>query len=125
MTIVVAPDDIASKRCYDSSTIKKFGDIVAVCDVDRNHGETIGRRASDEKSQTDEDYHRLLDRKDVEIVTIFTPDHWHAKIAIEAVQAGKDVYCEKPLTLTIDEGKNLRRSNANRESCASRDLATQ
>ncbi|MEZ5951905.1 MAG: Gfo/Idh/MocA family oxidoreductase, partial [Planctomycetaceae bacterium] len=55
-----------------------------------------------------EDYRDLLKRKDVDVVLIGTPDHWHAKMIIDACRAGKDVYCEKPLTLTIDEGKRIR-----------------
>ncbi len=54
-----------------------------------------------------EDYRKLLERKDIEAVTIGTPDHWHTAIALAALDAGKHVYCEKPLTLTIDEGKQL------------------
>lgn len=80
------------------------GDIVAVADVDRLHAET-GKELSGGKADIYEDYRKLLDRKDIDVVTIVTPDHWHAKIAIDAMKAGKDVYCEKPLTLTIDEGK--------------------
>ena len=85
----------------------KFGDIVALCDVDRNHVERANKRIGG-NAELFEDYRRLLDRKDIDVVVIVTPDHWHTKIAIEAMQAGKDVYCEKPLTLTIDEGKLIR-----------------
>ncbi|HAY81125.1 MAG TPA: oxidoreductase [Planctomycetaceae bacterium] len=88
----------------------RFADCVAVCDVDRNHAERAQARVEKmqgKKPEAHEDYRKILDRKDVEIVTIVTTDHWHSKIAIEAMQAGKDVYCEKPLTLTIEEGKQI------------------
>lgn len=85
-----------------------YGDIVAVCDVDKNVRDTA-KAAFGSTPRDFEDYQDLLARKDVDIVTIGTPDHWHSKMVIDACRAGKDVYCEKPLTLTIDEGKALRR----------------
>lgn len=93
----------------------QYADCVAVCDVDRNHAEAGKSKVQDihQKSgrptEVDvyEDYQKVLERDDIDIVTIVTPDHWHSKIAIEALQAGKDVYCEKPLTLTIHEGKQI------------------
>lgn len=89
---------------------RAFGDVVAVCDVDRTHAERGNMTLSDGKAALYEDYEKLLDRKDVDVVTIGTPDHWHTKIALDALRSGRDVYCEKPLTLTIDEGRQLARA---------------
>lgn len=84
-----------------------YGDIVAVCDVDKNVRDTA-KAAFGSTPRDFENYQDLLARRDVDVVTIGTPDHWHTKMVIDACRAGKDVYCEKPLTLTIDEGKLLR-----------------
>ncbi|HPM81937.1 MAG TPA: Gfo/Idh/MocA family oxidoreductase, partial [Candidatus Anammoximicrobium sp.] len=82
------------------------GVMLACADVDRTHAERFAARY-DGKCEIYSDYRKVLDRNDVDVVTIGTPDHWHVKIAVEAMLAGKDVYCEKPLTLTIDEGKKI------------------
>jgi len=83
-----------------------YGDIVAVCDVDR-HVRDQAKAAFGSTPHSSEDYRELLERKDVDVVTIGSPDHWHTKMVIDACRAGKDVYVEKPLTLTVDEGKLL------------------
>jgi myo-inositol 2-dehydrogenase/D-chiro-inositol 1-dehydrogenase len=84
-----------------------YGDIVAVCDVDKNVLDTA-KAAFGSTARHFGDYRDLLKRPDVDIITIGAPDHWHTKMVMDACRAGKDVYCEKPLTLTIDEGKQLR-----------------
>ena len=84
----------------------KLGNMVAVADVNQVHAEAFAG-PYEGRCKTYQDYRGVLDRKDVEAVTIGTPDHWHVKIAIDAMAAGKDVYCEKPLTLTIGEGKQV------------------
>jgi predicted dehydrogenase len=84
-----------------------YGNIVACCDVDR-HVREQARASFGSSPFISEDYREVLQRKDVDLVIIGTPDHWHSKILIDACRAGKDVYCEKPLTLTIDEGKQIR-----------------
>jgi predicted dehydrogenase len=85
-----------------------YGKIVAVCDVDKNVRDPV-KAAFGSTPRDYEDYRDLLQNPNVDVVTIGTPDHWHTKMIIDAVRAGKDVYCEKPLTLTIEEGKTLRR----------------
>ncbi len=84
----------------------RFGDVVAVCDADRRNAEKA-QAALGGKAEIYQDYRKLLERNDVEIITNGTPDHWHTAVNVAACKAGKDVYAEKPLTLTIDEGKLL------------------
>lgn len=85
-------------------------EVAAVCDVDRNHR---NQAAQDVLARTGKqvgvykDFRDLCDRPDLDAVLIAVPDHWHALAAIYAMEAGKDVYCEKPLTLTIEEGKKM------------------
>ena len=87
-----------------------FGDVVAIADVDQGHAERANADGRIGKGKADiySDYRDLLDRKDVDVVSIATPDHWHVKIAIEALLAGKHVFCQKPLTLTLEENQLIR-----------------
>lgn len=90
----------------------KLANILAVCDVDStrageaNDNPDIGNGKADVFT----DYRKILERKDIDAVGITTPDHWHVKIAIEALQAGKHVFCQKPLTLTLEENQLIRKA---------------
>src|SRR5262245_16789131 len=95
---------VGGRGTYVGNIACSLGEKVACADVDRTHAEAF---AGGGPCVVYDDYRRVLDRKDIDLVTIGTPDHWHAKILIDAVNAGKDVYCEKPMTLTIDEGKKI------------------
>ena len=105
--------------------------IAAVCDVDRYHyrehttrkGNPYGldpaklrvdQKYGDEGCAAYHDYRELIARDDLDAVIVATPDHWHAKIAMEAIESGKDVYCEKPVTHTFAEGKALHEAVAKR-----------
>ncbi len=79
---------------------------VAVCDVYEPYL-AKGAAAAGNKVRTFGDFRRLLELKEVDAVLIGTPDHWHALMTIAACQAGKDVYCEKPLSLTVHEGRRM------------------
>jgi predicted dehydrogenase len=89
--------------------------VLAVCDVDTTRREHAQQRVIDQYSQQGSgagcdayvDFRELLARDDIDAVVIATPDHWHAIPVIEACRAGKDIYCEKPLSLTIHEAKSM------------------
>ncbi|MCP5521196.1 MAG: Gfo/Idh/MocA family oxidoreductase [Verrucomicrobiales bacterium] len=92
--------------------------LLAVCDVDTSRREA-GREAVEAHYAADRaagryrgcaavnDYREVLAREDIDAVLIATPDHWHTKISIDAARAGKDIYCEKPVSVTLAEGRRL------------------
>jgi predicted dehydrogenase len=102
---------------YDMSVFQrnKEVEVAAICDVHQDHLKESVKRAQtnqppgQEKTQPETfgDYRRVLDIKDIDAVIVATPDHWHALTCIHACQAGKDVYVEKPLSLTIAEGRRM------------------
>ncbi|GAB4023543.1 Gfo/Idh/MocA family protein [Spirosoma koreense] len=98
--------------------LKNDARVVAVCDVDQPKMdpfvEAVNKfyadkteKASYTGCQKYDDYRTLLASKGIDAVVIATPDHWHSAIAIAAAKAGKDIYCEKPLSLTIAEGRDM------------------
>jgi myo-inositol 2-dehydrogenase / D-chiro-inositol 1-dehydrogenase len=89
----------------DAKNAARFGKVVAVCDVDEKHAGEASKEHGDAKIY--DDFRKLLENKDIHAVINATPDHWHTLVNLAALKAGKDVYSEKPLTLTIDEGKRL------------------
>ena len=84
-------------------------EIAAVSDVYAPHCDAVKSR-SNGLASTHVDYHEVLDKKDIDAVIIATPDHWHVRIATDAIAAGKDVYLEKPVTHTLEEGAPLIRA---------------
>jgi predicted dehydrogenase len=91
--------------------------MLAACDVDRLKLDRFKKEAENENAKklsggsqavdTYGDYRELLERSDIDAVVIATPDHWHAMTAIDAAKAGKDIYCEKPMALTVAEGRAM------------------
>ena len=96
--------------CGDARNHNKFGDVVAVCDVDKNRAAKAQADPNIGKGTADlyGDYRKVIERDDIDVVSVVTNDHWHVKIAIEALMAGKHVFCQKPLTLTLEENQLIR-----------------
>ena len=84
-------------------------DVLAVCDVDDSHADAAAKQFTkgDKVPEKYKDFRKLMERDDIHAIITGTPDHWHTFVNLLAVKTGKDVYTEKPLTLTIDEGKRL------------------
>jgi len=88
--------------------------VVAVCDTYQHRCEEgkqiVDERYGDKACATFSDYRELLARKDIDAVLIATQDHWHALIATAAAAAGKDMYCEKPLGISVEQGQKIVRA---------------
>jgi predicted dehydrogenase len=107
--IGIGPPPRRARDLYGEARGKKV-QFVAACNVDKSHLDwSLEQMKKDGYDSVTgyKDFRELLDRKDINGVIIAVPDHWHALIAIDAMRKGKDVYCEKPLTLTISEGQAL------------------
>jgi predicted dehydrogenase len=106
---VIGSGDRSKQLLRDLGRYKDF-QVVAVCDVDRNHRDEVAKMMKaryNEDCAKYADFRDLCGRNDIDAVLIATPDHWHALTAIAAMKSGKDVYGEKPLSLTVAEGQAM------------------
>ncbi|HEY2414973.1 MAG TPA: Gfo/Idh/MocA family oxidoreductase [Pirellulaceae bacterium] len=88
-----------------ASQAAMHGNLLAYCDVDESHlGEAKKQWPT---ADAISDFRKLLERKDIDVIVNGTPDHWHTLVNLAALKSGKDIYSEKPLTLTINEGQRL------------------
>ncbi len=111
--IGVGPNPRRSNALFAEAKKFKQVNFTAVCDVDARHVDHAVKQYKSEGGFTVKGYHdfrELLGSKDVDAVIIAIPDHWHAIAAIAAIKAGKDVYCEKPLTLTVEEALAMKKA---------------
>jgi predicted dehydrogenase len=102
-----------TRGSYVGGVFTDFPDVelVAVCDVFKPTREGVAAKLGDKsklKVEPVNDYRRVIERKDIDAVLITTPDHWHGPLVIAASEAGKDAYCEKPLSNTIEMGQKMR-----------------
>jgi predicted dehydrogenase len=107
---VIGSGDRSKQLLHDVARQRDAFRVVAVCDVDRNHRDEVAK-ICETRYKVDcakfEDFRELCARKEIDAVVVATPDHWHALASIAAMKARKDVYCEKPLSLTVEESKAM------------------
>lgn len=107
--VVMGAIGTGSRGPADIAGLAGFADVrfAAVCDVDLGRARQSAKRLGLDEKGVCQDYRRLLERKDIDAVVIASPDHWHALHSIDAALAGKDVYVEKCMTLTVAEGRAM------------------
>jgi predicted dehydrogenase len=112
--IGVGPNPRRSNALYSEARRHKHVNFTAVCDVDARHVDHAVKQYKGDGYEVKgyKDFRELCSSKDVDAVIVATPDHWHAIMAIDAMKNGKDVYCEKPLTLTVEEALAMKKSVA-------------
>src|SRR5476651_577481 len=93
----------------DCTNASGYGDVLAVCDVNQEHLNAAAQKFTKNGKTPDKytDFRKVLERDDIHIIVQATPDHWHTLVNMAAAKAKKDVYGEKPLTLTVDEGTHV------------------
>lgn len=89
---------------------RRLAELAALCDVDSSRLQNAAKQFNLDAPNCYSDYRRILDRDDIDVLSCSTPDHWHVKICIDALKAGKHVFCQKPLTLTVQEGFLIRQA---------------
>ena len=106
--IVVGFIGVGGMGSYNLSDFKQCPEveIAAVCDVDEGRRQNAAAAAGSNPAMYG-DYRELLERDDIDAVVVSTPDHWHCLPTVHACEAGKDVYCEKPLSLTVKQGRAM------------------
>jgi predicted dehydrogenase len=111
--IVLGAVGSGGKGRHNTQTFQSFADVqvVAVCDVDRKHLEAAKAEVDKTYGNSDcaayRDFRELVGRQDIDVVSVATPDHWHALASVAAANADKDVYCEKPLANSVAEGRAI------------------
>src|SRR5205807_8040176 len=105
---------VGGQGSYDLAHVA-HENIVALCDVDSERDQVVAARKAHPRAKFYQDFRRVLDLNDIQAVVIATPDHWHAIPAVQAMRAGKHVYCEKPLAHSVHEIRVMMQTAADKK----------